>query len=60
MDEFEYGVSYHVGIDGQPVQALVEMADDERDARDWAQASGDPDAKVVRRPAGRAPWEVTA
>lgn len=54
----EYGVSYHVGIDGQPVQALVEVADDEQDARDWAQSSGDPDAQVVCRRVDAEPWEV--
>lgn len=60
MDEYEFGVSYHVGLDGRPVQALVEPSDDWRDAESWRIASGDPDARVVRRLVQGGPWEVTA
>jgi hypothetical protein len=42
-----WGVAYEFDEHGNVLGQYVEESDDEQDARDWAQASGDPDAKVV-------------
>jgi hypothetical protein len=57
-EQYEYGVAYMIGLDGSPVQLLVEAADDEQDAIQWRYASGDPDARIVRRRVGDETWEV--
>jgi hypothetical protein len=59
MTEYRWGVAYVFDEDGEPLQNFVEESDDEQDARDWAQASGDPDAKVVRASLFPGPWKVT-
>jgi hypothetical protein len=59
MAGYEYGVAYEFDENGDPRQEFVEPSDDERDAHDWAHASGDEHAKVVRRRVDDVlPWEV--
>lgn len=59
MDNYEYGVAYVFDDYGAPLQRFVEPSDDEQDARSWAQASGDPLAKVVRCRVGQfGEWAV--
>ncbi|HMG41307.1 MAG TPA: hypothetical protein VK611_08255 [Acidimicrobiales bacterium] len=53
----EWGVAYELDENGRPIWP-VELSDDEQDARSWAQASGDPDAKVVRRTVTCGAWTV--
>jgi len=52
----EWGVAYEFDENGRPIWP-VEAADDEQDARSWAQASGDPGAKVMRRTVTYGAWE---
>lgn len=42
-----WGVAYEFDENGNVLGQFVEESDDEQDARAWAQASGDPNAKVV-------------
>jgi hypothetical protein len=53
----EWGVAYELDENGRPTWP-VELSDDEQDARAWAQASGDPDAKVMRRTVTYGAWTV--
>jgi hypothetical protein len=49
-DDYRWGVAYEFDALGEPL--YVEEADDERDAYAWAEASGDPAAKVMRQRIG--------
>lgn len=44
-----WGVAYEFDEDGSVLGQFVEESDDEQDARAWAGASGDPNARVVYR-----------